>query len=321
MNYCTSCGHELGVGRFCTNCGTPVPGRHPAAAPASAPSPAPSATPPATPPAVPPTVGTAPPAARYPLYADTRIGEAPSDPPPLEGVAAPLPAYSSTGRGRRGGRLLVALAALLALLVIGAGVAAYSLFSGSGDAHSDRPDTRAAQPVSPTTRGHRHHRHAGGADGTGVTDEVTAIDVPGTAPASTDLAGHRVTFGARNLVDGDLQTAWRIAGDATGGSITITFAHPVTLTSVGLVNGYAKKYPGYNGYWLNRKVTEVRWTFDDGSTFTQRLRRVTRMQTLPVDPGPTSSITVDILATVPSNKPNGRDYTAISELSLEGSAG
>ena len=24
MGYCTSCGHELGVGRFCTNCGHPV---------------------------------------------------------------------------------------------------------------------------------------------------------------------------------------------------------------------------------------------------------------------------------------------------------
>jgi hypothetical protein len=224
----------------------------------------------------------------------------------------------------RSARGLVIAAVVLALLVIAVGWAALVMFDSDGkatDKHKVHAGSAASAGTTTETTGATGKRHHGRrAPGTDLTDQVTEVEVPATAPASADLSGRPVTFGAHNLVDGDLQTAWRMAGDGAGGSITLTFARPVTLTSVGLINGYAKKYPGYNGYWLNRKVTQVRWTFEDGSTVTQDLRRVTRMQTIPVHPGPTSSLKIDIVTTVPSNKANSRDYTAISELALVGSA-
>jgi hypothetical protein len=235
------------------------------------------------------------------------------------------PEHGSADRPRRRG-LLVALVAVLAVLVVVAAVVAVAL-AGSHDgpaaghrsasalpAPSRTSATSATAPTSPTG--------PSGASGPAqdLAPDVARIEVPGTAPASTDLAGHPVTFESRNMVDGDPETAWRVAGDASGSSITITFDKPVTLTSVGLINGYSKRYPGYNGYWLNRKILQVRWTFEDGTTITQDLRRRTTLQTTNVEAGPTRSIRLDIVSTIPSNKPNSRDYTAISEIGLEGTA-
>lgn len=340
MNFCTNCGHELGVGRFCTNCGKPVPGRHPGAAPGPDPADPSSDDPtvvrpavpaaPTAPPAAPP-VGTAPPAARYPLYADPGSEGAPPVVPPAPPAPPAFPVGPGDGFGtgyaedrRRGVRLPVLLAVLLAVLVVIAAIVAFSLIGG----HDDKPAAGSAPttsaPTSPPTSDATTPTTTASASGGPADDlgpDVAKIEVPGTAPASTDLAGHPVTFDSRNMLDGDADTAWRIAGDASGESITFSFDKPVTISSVGLINGYSKKYPGYNGYWLNRKILEVRWTFEDGTTVTQDLRRRTTLQTQDVDAGPTSSLRMDIVSTVASNKANSRDYTAISEVALQGSAG
>lgn len=299
MSYCTSCGHELGVGRFCTNCGQPVAGRHPG-------TPAAPPTPPATDPSAPtlprPGVGTLPPPPRFPLYAD---------PAPLP----PLPP------GRRS--LLPWLVVGLALLVAAAATVAVLLFRSGGDHTAvDATPTRSgtsAATTSPTSPSTPTSPTSPSASGTDLTSEISHLVVPGTAPASTDLAGNPVTFGSGNLVDGNTQTAWRVAGDASGRSITISFDAPVTLTSVGLVNGYAKSYQGYNGYRLNRRITAVRWTFEDGTSLTQQLRQRPTMQSIAVTAAPTSSVRLEILSTVASPQRNWRDFTAISELSLLGS--
>src|SRR3954451_12577525 len=78
MTNCTECGHELGTGRYCTNCGP--------SAPAVGPSPLDEdlrtgtaerrRTP--TPPPAPPPAWTPPPAPRFPLYADEVDRAAPS---------------------------------------------------------------------------------------------------------------------------------------------------------------------------------------------------------------------------------------------------
>ncbi|GAB4007690.1 discoidin domain-containing protein [Nocardioides ultimimeridianus] len=291
MDFCANCGHELGVGRFCTNCGRPVAGRHPGT-PAAPTTPAPTAPR--------PVVGTIPPPPRFPLYAEP----------------APAPAPS------RRRSLLPWLVAALAVIVLATGVAAVALLR-SGDDHAAVDTTRpgsgpstapgstgsSGSPGSPTTT----------PAGTDLTSDISHLGVPGTAPASTDLAGRPVTFASSHLIDGDTQTAWRVAGDASGEAITITFDRPVTLTSVGLVNGYAKAYPGYDGYRLNRRITEVRWTFEDGTSVTQHLRQRRSMQSVPVSAGPTSSLRLEIVSTVAGPKRDWRDFTAISELSLRGS--
>ncbi|HJQ06540.1 MAG TPA: hypothetical protein VJ872_13890 [Nocardioides sp.] len=295
MNYCTNCGHELGVGRFCTNCGQPVAGRHPAtpAAPTAAPAADPAA------PTVPrPVVGTLPPPPRFPLYAEP----------------APLPPQPP-----RRSSLLPWLVVGLALLVAGAAVGAVLLFRSGGGHAVDATPSGPAASVATTAPTSASATPTTPSSGTDVSSDIGRIGVPGTAPASTDLAGNPVTFGRAHLVDGDTQTAWRVAGDASGRSITISFDTPVTLTSVGLVNGYAKSYQGYNGYLLNRRITAVRWTFEDGTSITQRLQQTPTMQSVPVAAGPTSSLRLQILSTVASPRQNWRDFTAISELSLLGS--
>ncbi|GAB2985058.1 discoidin domain-containing protein [Nocardioides montaniterrae] len=331
MNYCSSCGHALGVGRFCTNCGTPVPGRHPDAAASTPAPPAAPPSPPASPsPPAPPANGL-PSAPRYPLYADSPLGQIPTAPPAQPATAPvppvlppppapqpPAPAYASEpGRNRRGP---LVLAALLALVVVVAAIVAVKLLSSDGSdkvADTARPKHHAtARTVhTPSTRPSEINR----GPGSDLTGDIDDIQVPGTATPSTDLRGRPVTFGAAHLIDGDPQTAWRIDGDAAGKSLTITFPQPVQLTSVGLINGYAKKYPGYNGYLRNRRITEVRWTFEDGSTITQDLAKTTALQTTDVHPGPTSSVKLEIVSTEATPGPNYRPFTAISELALVGS--
>lgn len=308
MNYCANCGHELGVGRFCTNCGLPVAGRHPAA-PAEPPQDA-APTQLGTPaqPAPAPRIGTLPPPPRFPLYADP----APAPPPP--------PA------SRRRGGLLVWAAVLLALLVVGGAAAVLALVGGSGDrsavdpvgpsataTHASPTTSPTSSPTAPTT--------SPTPPGTDLTSQISHVAVPGTAPSSVDLAGHPVSFGAAHLTDGDTESAWRVAGDAEGSVVTITFDHPVTITSVGLINGYAKSYRGYHGYRLNREIAAVRWVLDDGTSVEQQLQLQPRMQTVPVTAGPTTTLRLEIGPTVASTKVGGRDYTAISEIDIRGSVG
>ncbi|MCL2614580.1 MAG: hypothetical protein FWD95_15310 [Nocardioidaceae bacterium] len=355
MNYCTNCGHELGVGRFCTNCGSPVPGRHPDAAPSAEPGEraqpaAPSTPPPAPPPATPP-VGSPPPAPRYPLYADGPTATNPRPAPPrisddtairpvgemppfaplhtAPGVTSPSTSYDEepdapdARRRRRVSPLVILVAVLVALVVICA-VIAFALFnSGSHSNHVQHSDTGPATPK------HHGHRRPGAASQSpsaagrpgDLAGHVSGVQVPGTAPAGVDLSGHRVTFGSGNLLDGDPTTAWRVAGDASGRSITITFDKPVTIRSVGLINGYAKKYPGYDGYRLNRRVTAVRWVLEDGTTLDQTLTDDRTMQSIRVRARPTRSLKLEIESVTPPGRgKDGKDYTAISEIGLKGSA-
>ena len=135
VKHCTHCGHLLGLGRFCTNCGAPVATRDPLSdpidavratepsEPAETPpaeswqdstaerpafSPPPSAPPPQTPPRpapdpspprVPPVVVEPPPPPRFPLFAD-EVTETPEAAP-----AAPLLPSTYRDRVRRVGRV------------------------------------------------------------------------------------------------------------------------------------------------------------------------------------------------------------------------
>ena len=111
-------------------------------------------------------------------------------------------------------------------------------------------------------------------------------------------------------------------GDGSGQEIRIDFGRPVALEKVGIVNGYAKRDPGYDGYTANRRITRVTWAFDDGSVQAQLLDEVRRMQRLDVGPVTTSTVTLRIVTvTPPGPGRRGRDYTAISDIVLLGRPG
>ena len=148
-------------------------------------------------------------------------------------------------------------------------------------------------------------------------------EVPGTAPPTTDFDGNLVAYEASQMHDGNPSTTWRTAGDATGQTVTITLKEPGVIYRVGLVNGYAKQVVNGAGlvdwYPLNRRITAVEWAFDDGTTVSQDLGEVRRMQAERIDPVTTRTVQLRILGvTAPGTGPLARDYTAISEVLLAG---
>ncbi|MDP3894729.1 MAG: hypothetical protein Q8Q44_26080, partial [Nocardioides sp.] len=150
--------------------------------------------------------------------------------------------------------------------------------------------------------------------------------VPATAPPTQSLAGDPVDFDARNLLDGDRATAWRMPGDGTGEEIVLELGEEAVVTSVGLVNGYAKTDIDQAGnpvrwYRHNRTIEQVTWVFDDETEVVQRLRTTQRMQTIDVDQARTSSVRLRLDAvSAPGPTERARDFTPISEITITGAS-
>jgi len=317
--YCTSCGHELGIGRFCTNCGQPVPGRHPEAAPSSGAPAAATAV-------VPPPTGQLPPAARYPLYAD---GPPPSPPT----AAAPQPPYAPPPPpSRPGGRSRLPWVVAVVVVALVAGVGAFLVVSAGGDDSPGRED-RASDGGSPPATEDPATSAPVEPDSTGTGGPVEAplpgdvvdltagasAQVPATAPASRDRDNRPVTFEARNMLDDRPRTSWRMAGDGTGATLTFDLGQEVVLTDVGMINGYAKVDGADNWYRANRRIRSVQWEFDDGTRITQDLTDRRTVQLVPVGPVRTTRVVLHLVTvTAPGRGPNGRDFTAISEVRFRG---
>ncbi|MCR1781651.1 hypothetical protein KVF89_03815 [Nocardioides carbamazepini] len=331
--HCTSCGHELGVGRFCTNCGQPVPGRHPEAAPA------------ASAPVVPPPTGQLPPAARYPLYAEaptTRPGPPPAPvtqtapAPPAPAPYAPPPGTAPTRDRSAMPWLPWAIGVVMLALV--AGIGAFLLVGAAADDDGDRADddrtgaasaqrTDDAEPTGPDASDEPRPDSTGTAgpidepdpgDVSDLTSSASA-EVPATAPGSRDRQNRPVTYDAENMLDRRPRTAWRMPGDGTGATVVFDLGEESVLTEVGLVNGYAKIDGADNWYLGNRRIRVVQWEFDDGTRITQELTDRRPMQTLAVGPVATRRIVLHLVeVTPPGTGPAGRDFTAISDVRFRG---
>jgi hypothetical protein len=208
------------------------------------------------------------------------------------------------------------LVALLALVVI---AAAWWLVARSGD------DGAGTGRNSSAADGASSVADPQGATASNVASEATAR-VRRTAPDGVDVDGVTpTTYAAANLLDGDAQTAWRAAGDASGLPIRVRLAQQTTLTEVGLINGYAKEATDpqgrvFDSYTANRRVTEVEWSFPDGTSVRQTLADGTREpQLLDIDPVTTDRLVLRIVGvTAPGEGSSGRDYTALSEIALLG---
>ncbi|WP_053203223.1 discoidin domain-containing protein [Jiangella muralis] len=160
---------------------------------------------------------------------------------------------------------------------------------------------------------------AGGeAAAAGEVAATAEVEVPGTAPDGVDSTGATVGYSAAQLVDGDPSTAWRVEGDAEGDEIVLTLPDARTITAVGIVNGYAKvdEESGDRRYGQNRRVLAATWVFDDGTEATFELEETVEPQVFTLD-APVETTTVRIRLDEVSG-PGGRDFTAISELSLTG---
>jgi serine/threonine-protein kinase len=150
--------------------------------------------------------------------------------------------------------------------------------------------------------------------GSGV--QVTASS---TAPSSTDGAGNVVTYVPGNVIDRDVETAWRAPGDGHGVTLTLLFDNPVDVARIGLIPGYAKSDPatGVNRFEQNRIVRSVRYELPGRPPIEQTLRPEAVPQFVRVG-ATTRRITIVIESTTPPGGGPRFDYAAISEVYVYG---
>ena len=323
------CGAELGVGRFCLNCG------HPIGEPAPAqPAPVETYTPEApTSPSADPQTPVEP--VGLPLQAADPTPAPPGAPArpesqwdpredllPYEEVDDPESDAPLTGRAWIA---WVVGAVLLVGLVLGL----LEVFGTDGDDSAAR-DPASSESSAPAP-GPGSQTPDEGSEGSEATDAPAGVGrriemagsgsvaVPETAPPTTDFDGNLVAYEASQMNDGNLSTTWRMAGDATGQTLTLTLAEPAVVYRIGLVNGYTKQVAGVDWYPNNRRILAVTWSFEDGTTLEQTFAERPGLQMLTVPPVQTSTVGITITAVTPPGTGSlGRDYTAISEVSVIG---
>ena len=297
MAFCTNCGAQLGVGRFCTNCGARVDQeQRPTAA---APHPPPTA------------------------QGSPQVMSAPPGPPPPfpPRPPAPAPATTPTSHRQRRSPFSPLLIAVLVVALAGSAVLGALLVTSGSDDGSPGADPTGSPTAIPSE----------GATPTPPESDVNDVSTSATVagpppiPPGQDLAGNPVTYPASNMLDDDPASAYRLPRDATGSVITFQLADVTTISQVGLVNGYTKIDTSGAGtvdwYPLNRRITRVEWSFDDGTTIEQSLDPdVRELQLIEVDDVETGSVQLTILeVSPPGTGPGARDATAISEVLFIGS--
>lgn len=139
--------------------------------------------------------------------------------------------------------------------------------------------------------------------------------------SSTQVREGETTYTAANTLDGDPSTAWnslgRRDGPGPGISLTYTFAEPIDLSDITVLNGYQKvlrrsgRLP-VDLYPRNGRVRRFRVVTDAGRR-TWDLRDGRAAQTFSGAPGRTRSVRLEIVAVYPS--PTYPDV-ALSEISF-----
>ncbi len=137
-----------------------------------------------------------------------------------------------------------------------------------------------------------------------------------------DATGATVSYAPMLAIDADVSTAWRCPGDGVGQTLTIDLGAAAQVSGLGIVPGYAKTDPadGTDRYAENRRLTKVRWTFDNGVSLEQELdpapdnRDVQRIET----PGPLTStqVTMEVL----SSAEGPRNTIAVGTIEVLGAA-
>ncbi|MGH8839160.1 MAG: discoidin domain-containing protein [Jiangellaceae bacterium] len=130
-----------------------------------------------------------------------------------------------------------------------------------------------------------------------------------------------MTYEPALSVDADPETAWRCPGDGVGETLVLDLGGSVRIAEVALVPGYAKTdaADGTDRYAENRRITAVRWRFDDGTTVEQELDpdpTLRDLQTFRVPPRATQRLVLEIV----SSSDAERDTVAVSAVRISSPA-
>jgi hypothetical protein len=124
--------------------------------------------------------------------------------------------------------------------------------------------------------------------------------------STTQRPDGSISYAAANTLDGRAATAWNSDGQGAGATLTYTFAAPVDLTSITVLNGYQKVRTDSDGktvdlFALNQRVKALRVVTDAGSA-DWTLRDDRAPQSLARAFGRTRTVRLEVLATYPSRK-------------------
>jgi hypothetical protein len=154
-----------------------------------------------------------------------------------------------------------------------------------------------------------------------VRADVTVVSASCERPPAVDTARNPVEYKPEFAANGDLDSAWQCRGDGVGETLELSLGDGAPVVSVGLLPGYTKVDPHDDTEWypLNRRLTEVLWHFDDGTTVSQQLdpdpdRRDLQAMELPA-PVETSRIVLEIVSSAPGSS-DAHPNVAISDLQI-----
>jgi RNA polymerase subunit RPABC4/transcription elongation factor Spt4 len=116
------------------------------------------------------------------------------------------------------------------------------------------------------------HRSDSASSGSDAIRKVSQADVRAQASSTLPDAG-ALTYDACNTLDGNRRTAWNSApGTGAGQTLTFTFARPVDLRAITVVNGYAKSPAVFRANSSIREATVMTdatvkpWALQDSRT-------------------------------------------------------
>jgi hypothetical protein len=230
---------------------------------------------------------------------------------PFPTATAPLAAASGAPRATRSSERPWILRGVSVVAVLFCGFLALNVLAPGGDQEPStnwRPSDLPAEP--------------------GVTTQPPAqnlargatVTADRTGDPGRDAAGRTITYEAQNMVDDDLETAWRASGYYSGESVTITLPARAEIRTVGLTNGYTKVDPtsGEDRYEAGRRIQSVTWKIEGGPSFNQDLEDgVREIQYMDIDPVQAQTIELRINQTTTPGQFTD-DYTAITELFVGG---
>lgn len=133
---------------------------------------------------------------------------------------------------------------------------------------------------------------------------------------------HVTTFVPENVVDGKLDTAWRVDGTGEDEFLSFNFGHDVVLSRVRIVPGYAKVDPCSDDlYWchINYIPKRIKLEFSNGAPILLDLKEKCEWQSFTFASTSTKWVQLSILDTyAPSDPQEQRESTPISEIELWG---